>query len=358
MAIAGFLACKKESKKGGTVAGAFNRKAILVNMADSLIIPGYRDFEIKAMELDTKASLFAGRPTEDNLSALRTSWLNAYTTWQRVALWNIGPGMSEAMLSNLNTYPTNVVKIEADIDAGGYNLNDNFAKAVQGFPALEYLIYGDNKDAISIITAFSDAKRAKYLTDLTGKISALASKVKGEWGNSYRNTFVNAEGLDRGSSLGELFNNTFLPYVEMHNREAKFGIPAGQRTPQTFPEKVEGYYSKTYSKQLALAAWEAYKGAWLGTGYTTGKTGSSLADYVAYMDSKKSTQVYTKLRNQLDAIGSTIKGLDNNFNSVAKNNPEKLKEVWSAYQSVITTVKTDIASALSVTISYVDNDGD
>jgi hypothetical protein len=144
----------------------------------------------------------------------------------------------------------------------------------------------------------------------------------------------------------------------MHNREAKFGIPAGQRTPQIYPEKVEGYYSKTHSKQLALAAWEAYKGAWLGTGYSTSKNGSSLTDYVAFMDDKKNTQIAEKLRTQLNAVGDKIKALDADFNTVAKNNPEKLKEVWSAYQNVVTTIKTDIASALSVTISYVDNDGD
>jgi uncharacterized iron-regulated protein len=74
-------------------------------------------------------------PSEANLLTVRTSWLEAYKTYQYVAIYSFGKS-EEINLKNINTYPTNAAGIDANISAGGYNLTllSQFDK--QGFPAL------------------------------------------------------------------------------------------------------------------------------------------------------------------------------------------------------------------------------
>jgi predicted lipoprotein len=350
------IACKKNDK--GESNDTFNRQAILINMADSLIIPSYQDFQVKADAMMTKVKAFTDAPTPNSLAEARAAWLNAYISWQKVALWNFGPAMDQVILPNANTYPANVTAIEQAAAGGNHDLNSPFSRDIQGFPAIEYLLYGDNATDLEIIASFTSATKKTYINALTKKISDLNKAVVNAWTGAYRQTFINASGLDRGSSLGELFNNTFLPYLEMHNREAKFGIPGGQRTGTPLPGNVEGRYSKVNSKALALAAFNAYKNAWYGTGFSTGQSGSSVFNYLRFMDMKNGSTIHSKLHNQFAAIEGKINAQGPNFYTIASSEPAKLNEVWLAYQQFVVTVKTEVASALSVTISYTDTDGD
>lgn len=353
---AAIFSCKKSGNDDNV--DSFNRQRILVNMADSLIIPSYQDFQAKADAMVSKVKAFTENPGTTSLTEARTAWKNAYVSWQKVALWNIGPAMEQNFLSSANTYPTNTTAIEGILGGATYDLSSPFSKDIQGFPAIEYLLYGNGSTDAEIVSSFANSTKAAYLNKLTGKISTINKAVLSAWNKSYRQTFVNASGVDRGSSLGELFNNTFLPYLEMHNREAKFGIPGGQRTGTPLPGNVEGRYSKAYSKDLALAAFNAYKSAWYGTGYETGQNGSSLHNYVLFMDRKSGTDIALSISTQFQAIEAKMNGLGSDFFTIANTSPSKLNEVWLAYQQLVITIKTEVSSALSITISYTDTDGD
>ncbi|MFD2163892.1 imelysin family protein [Paradesertivirga mongoliensis] len=360
--VAGILsliifACKKTNNDDNGADG-FNRQLILINMADSLILPSYNDFQTKADVMVSNIQAFTQNPTSGGLAQARTAWLDAYVAWQKIALWNFGPAMNLNFISHANTYPADAVKIDQISDGATYDLNSPFQKSIQGFPAIEYLLYGNNKTDQEIISSFSSSSKSLFINALAKKINDLNKSVLTSWNSTYRQTFINASGVDRGSSLGELFNNTYLPYLEMHNREAKFGIPGGQRTGTALPGNVEGVYSKIHSKALALAAFNAYKAAWYGTGYITSKNGSSLNNYVIFMDRKNGTSIASTLNNQFQATEAKISALEPDFRAIAQTNPAKLQDVWLAYQQMVVTIKTDVASALSVTISYTDTDGD
>lgn len=360
--VAGILslilfACKKTNDDDNGADG-FNRQLILVNMADSLILPSYNDFQTKADVMVSDIRVFTENPTLGGLTQARAAWLNAYISWQKIALWNFGPAMDLNFISSANTYPADALKLDQISDGATYDLSSPFQKAIQGFPAIEYLLYGNNKTDQEIVSSFSSSSKSGVINALAKKISDLNKSVLTSWNSTYRQTFINSSGVDRGSSLGELFNNTYLPYLEMHNREAKFGIPGGQRTGTPLPGNVEGFYSKIYSKSLALAAFNAYKSAWYGTGYLTGKNGSSINNYLIFMDRKNGTSIAATLTSQFQATEARINALEPDFHAIAQTNPAKLREVWLAYQQMVVTIKTDVASVLSVTISYTDTDGD
>ncbi len=348
-------------KKGGNDkvdTGNFNRQNILINMADSLIIPSYQDFQVKGDAMEIKIKALTDNPTLTTLGEARLAWKNAYIAWQKVALWDIGPAMTQSFLSNANTYPTNITSVEQVLAGGTYDLASPFTKAIQGFPAIEFLLYGNNKTDAEIVTSFSNTNKVYFTNALTKRITDLNKSVLAAWNTSYRQTFINASGVDLSSSLGLLFNNTFLPYIEVHNREAKFGIPGGQRTGTPLPANVEGYYSRVFSKELALASFNAYKAAWYGTGFATNQNGSSLNNYLIFMDGKNSKNYASQMVTKFQAIEGKINGLPANLRTVAESNPAPLNEIWLAYQQMVVQIKTEVASALSITVAYADTDGD
>jgi predicted lipoprotein len=348
-------------KKGGDDkidSGSFNRKNILINMADSLIIPSYQDFQVKLDAMQTKVKALTDNPSGASLLEARLAWKNAYVAWQKVALWDIGPAMTQSFLSNANTYPTNTTSIDQVLAGGAYDLTSPFSKSIQGFPAIEFLLYGNNKTDAEIVASFSNTNKVSYINALTKRVSDINKSVVSAWTSTYRQTFIDASGVDLSSSLGQLFNNTFLPYLEVHNREAKFGIPGGQRTGTPLPANVEGYYSKDFSKELALASFSAYKAAWYGTGFTTNQNGSSVNNYLIFMDRKNSTGFASQLATKFQTIETKINALPASLRSAAESNPASLNEVWMAYQQFVVQVKTDVASALSITVAYADTDGD
>ncbi|TNE30189.1 MAG: hypothetical protein EP346_04385 [Bacteroidetes bacterium] len=344
--LALFTACGKDG--GQSNPDNFDRSAVIENTVDHLILPSYGDLIDEMMALESAFSTYKDETTASNKEALKTAWLNAYLAWQDAALWNFGPAESQGLMTAMNIYPTDTTQIVSNIN-GTYDLNSIAQIDAQGFPALEYMLFG-NFD-------LTQANALLYFEAVVMRMKDKALNTANQWA-SVKNDFINSTGTDQGSALGQLFNSTFLPYLEVHQREAKFGIPGGQRTGQPDPSKVECRYARTYSKQLALRAFQAYRRAWLGMSHTDHNAGPSVMDYVAYMDNRNGTSLETKLQDQLDGIELAIDGLDDDFYVIAQSNPQLLNDVWAQYQLMVFTIKTEISSALNVTISYVDSDGD
>ncbi|NVK27666.1 MAG: imelysin family protein [Flavobacteriia bacterium] len=341
------MSCGEDSPS--TPADNFNRKEVIKNIADNLILPSYSDLNAELNAMQDALDTYVASSTESNKNALQAAWLDAYLSWQDAALWNFGPAEDAGLISAMNIYPSDTNQILANLQ-GTYDLNSISQFDAQGFPGLEYILYSPSID-------WTNPSVSTYFQDVLSRMKAKTEVTITGW-NSYRDEFVNSQGTDRGSALGILFNQTFLPYLEVHNREAKFGIPGGQRTGTPAPEKVEGLHSRVNSKTLALRAFEAYRRAWTGMSHVDHTTGPAVLDYVSYMDQRNGTQLAGKLQGELDDIQLAIEELDDDFYSIAQSNPQQLNDVWATYQVMVFTIKTEISSSLNVTISYVDSDGD
>ncbi|MEX0639304.1 MAG: imelysin family protein, partial [Balneolaceae bacterium] len=144
-----------DSTPTGPDVDDFDREAILVNWADNLISPALTHFASLTEELNTAASTFSEDPTQQNLDALRDEWLVSYKAWQHVSMFEMGEAMQLRYRDNLNIYPTDTVEIRNNIEEGSYNLELPSLNNSQGFPALDYLLYGladSDTDLLSFYT--------------------------------------------------------------------------------------------------------------------------------------------------------------------------------------------------------------
>ncbi len=344
-----------------------DRGPMLVHWADNIIIPSYEKFDVLLNDMVAKSNDFASAPDLTKLSALRTAWKEAYVSWQTVELFNFGPGDRNTIRNFYNIYPADEAGIALNIADPSISLSLPASYARQGFPALDYLINGvadTDQEIVDYFTLGSDAaNRTTYLKKLTDRMDLLLEKVLTEWKTTYRDTFVNNTGLDAASSTSQLVNAFVLNY-ERYIRSGKFGIPTGVMTTtggSTYPEKVEAFYKKDLSLTLAKTAHDASIDFFNGKNVLTGAEGPSLKSYLDALDAHDtaSGQLLSVIINtQFTTVNSKLNLLSDNLYQEVLTNNQAMIDVYTEMQRAVRMLKVDMTSAMSITITYTDNDGD
>lgn len=334
-----------------------DRKALLTYWADSLVKPGYQRFGEKLAVVKTRTTAFTAAPTVAELQALRAAWRAAYLDWQRVELFEFGPAADVALVNQLNIYPADAASIRQNIASGTYNFELSPAMDEQGFPALDFLLNGIAADDAAIVQTYTaSANQRRYLTDVVSRMDQLFGGVQAQWNGAYRNTFVNSTGTSAGSSLSLLFN-AYARYYEYYLRTGKIGTPAGVMSGIAAPEKVEAYYHRgPLPLQLALTAHAAAQQAF------AGRAGQpSLSTYLNALDARDSrtNQPLAQVINaQFATSAQQLATLGPDLYTTMQTRNADARQVYIEMQRGVRLVKVDMASALSVSVTYVDNDGD
>lgn len=345
-----------------TPVDSFDRKALLENAADNIIIPAFQDLSSDLNELKTSKDLFIATPNQANLDNLREDWLDAYKTWQYVEMFNIGKAEEVLYNFQMNVYPTNVSDIQDNIANGNYDLSTANNNDAVGFPAVDYLLYGAKTTDSDIVNFYStDAAAAanqQYLSDVIDQMNSLTTTILNDWTSSYRDTFVNSTGNTVSSSVNMMVND-FIFYYEKGLRANKVGIPAGVFSNTPLADKVEGFYSKEFSKELALESLTAVGQFFNGIPYNGSGYGPSYGSYLTFLRDNNGTSDLTSMINsQLGTIRSTMSTLDNNFYNQVNIDNTKMTATYDELQRVTVLLKVDMLQTLNISVDYVDADGD
>ena len=364
--FAGIAACTKNT---GTVPEPKNnpidRQAMLINYADNVVIPSYTTFKSKLDLMITKGDAFNTNPTKATLAEFREAWVAAYIGWQKIELFEFGAADKYVLRSHFNVYPANETFINSNIATANANFELPSTYTSQGFPALDYLIngLGANDDAILAFytTALDAAKRLAYLKKITTQMNTTFNQVYTEWKGSQRQEFISKTGMDASSSTSTLVNG-FIRNYERSMRSGKFGIPSGTMLNGTVsPEKVEAFYKKDISLTLAKTAHQAAIDFFNGKN-SAGVEGQSLKTYLNALsatDSKTQGALAKAIADQFAATDQKLNLLPTeNLNTVVKTNNQLMVDVYNELQKAVRLLKVDMTSAMSITITYTDNDGD
>lgn len=343
-----------------------DRKAMLTNIADNIIVPAYANFKTKLDAMTAKSDAFTAKPGKASLADFRQAWVDAYTEWQKVELFDVGPAEQYTLRNFFNIYPANTTGIEEYITAGSGSFDVPLSYPKQGFPALDYLIngLGSTDDAIvaRYTTAADAAKRIAYLKRLTTQMNSVFTTVYTQWTTGgYRDTFINCTALNAGCSTGKLVNGYVLNY-ERYIRSGKIGIPSGAMTNGTIsPDKVEAYYKKDLSLALAKTAHQASVDFFNGKSVKTGQEGPGLKSYLTSLgakDSQTGKSLVEIINAQFDLVSQKLGLLKADLSDDVKTNNTAVTQVYTEMQKAVRMLKVDMTSAMSITITYTDNDGD
>lgn len=362
-----FSACSTEddggeNPDGETGENSFDRGEMLANWADNIIAPAFENFDSSTQSLEDKTSAFVQDPDEAKLADVRSAFETAYLDFQSVSMFEIGKAEQLGYRNFLNTYPTNAAKIQQKIEAGSYNLELPSSYAEQGFPAMDFLINGLGSTDLEIVSFYTEnanaANYGSYLEDASKRINSLTAEVSGSWQGDYRDTFVNNTSSSSTGAVDK-FTNDYVMYFEKFLRLGKIGFPAGAFTGEPSPQNTEAFYSNNFSKALYLKALESVQDFFNGNHFDGNGSGKSYRQYLDYLDSMKDEADLSGLINsQFDAIESQATSLDASLKNQVETNNTIMLEAFDLLQRNVVLLKVDMLQALSISVDYVDSDGD
>lgn len=334
---------KKEDK--------YDRKAMLTHWADNIIVKGYTSYTTALQKMQEQSKAFISEPTTSTLSALRADWKKAYVAWQDVAMFEIGKAEEINLQGLTNTYPANVSQINSSIDSDDVNFGLPSMRSAQGFPAIEYLIYGDQVSDEALIASFTDNKK-NYLEKVVDLLLANSNTVLDDWKSRYRDVFVNESGSSATASVNKVTND-FIFYYEKFLRAGKVGIPAGVFSSEPIAHTAEAPYSGI-SKTLLYSSLDAVQNFFNGKAGDGSNQGDGYATYLKYLES----DLPGKINAQFDAARDKAENLDESFKKQVIADNVKMLELYDALQKNVVTIKVDMLQKLNVKVDYVDADGD
>lgn len=356
--------CSKSSSGAdpgpGTVDG-FDKTAMLKNYADTIIIPAYSTMQQKIAVLQTASDAFLNAPSALAQASLKAAYESAYLQYEKIAAFQFGPAetalldvflnFSGGLDYNFNTsgaltgFSIDSVTIENNIISGTYDLSSMTRSSfyAQGFPALNYLYFGPNA-----IAKFSTntAKRNNYVNDVLTRMKMLVDKVATGW-PSYRTEFIANTKTNVGSPIGNLVNQ--FAYQMDLLKGPRIGWPFGKQSNGIiFASKCEAYFTGT-SLALAIENLSSLKNTY------TGSTGRGIDDYLVSLNK---ASLNNDVLAQFDAALSALRAIPNPLPASFSTNAPSIDAAYKEIQKLLTLLKTDVASATAVQITFMDNDGD
>ena len=337
---------------------SFDRVKMMTFITEEIIIPSYNNLNTSLTELKESYELFKINITEHNLEELRNKWLNSYKLWQHVEMYNIGKSMEDYLIFRSNIYPVDTVRVNQNIDNGEYDLENPNNYAAQGFPTMDYLLYGIENEPVKVIDHYKENDKVmSYLGALIEDLAANVKTVNDDW-NQVKNEFVNSVDNTASSNLNMMVND-FIYYYEKGFRANKFGIPAGVFSGGALPDRVEGFYSKNFSKVFALEAMTSIKKFFNGQSYKDDDIeGLSLKSYLNFVEKDKEEFLSDKINAQLIDAEKSINELDNNLSGQIESDLIKVLKTYDEIQTAVVLLKVDMLQALNIAVDYADADGD
>lgn len=361
----GFYACNKGDSGGGTdtaIVNGFNKTTMLTYYADNSIMPGYAAMQQKIAALQTASDAFLAAPSTATQAALKTAYTEAHLQYERVAAYQFGPaetalldiflnfsgGLDYSFTTSgqLTGFSVDSAAIESNILAGSYDLSAMTRSSFysQGFPALGYLYF--EPGAIAHFST-SPANRVKYVNDVLARMKTLVDKVAGEW-TAYRSTFIANTKTNVGSPIGNMVNQ--LAYQMDMLKGPRIGWPLGKQSNGiVFATKCEAYYAGI-SVALAVENLSAAKRM-----YTASGSGKGLSDYLVALNR---SQLNNDVLAQFDAAIAKLSLVPDPLSTSLTTQSATVDAAYKEVQKLLTLLKTDVASATAVQITFMDNDGD
>jgi uncharacterized protein len=351
--------CKKKKTDNQNVGEDFDRAAMLTNYSSNVIVPNYFQAIAYLDNLKLEMANFKLQKTAESFNYLRDRYLSSYLAYQHVSMFEFGPAETQQVRMNLNVFPTDTLQINSNIVANTYDLNAANNLDAKGFPALDYLLFGDSNDTVALNRWKNNAlasNRFLYLENVVNDIYTKLSTVKSNWSNGYYTTFNESLDASIGSALGNMVNQISFELENLKN--LKLGIPLGKKTlGNSQPNKCEAYYSKKsllLLKENLLAIENTYLGRSKG-----GTDGKGLEDYlVAINATYNGGSLNYAIKNQFQVIKQKLNALSDPLAENIINDASKVNLAYSEIQKMVVLLKADLPSALGVVITYQDGDGD
>jgi predicted lipoprotein len=337
------------------------RPRVLAHVAHAVAEPAFAAFRAAADDAAASAAALCDAPTDATLGAAREAWHAERDAWSRLLPFSYGPIADQMQQGPLDFWPARPDTIETAItdaaDAVDQAYIDGKGTSAKGMPALEYLLFGP--DPASVLASLTDpstgARRCAYAEALAADIAARAAALEAAWSPGFADTLARAGAGSElyptsQAGLDAVVNGSIEALAVMV--KSKLDTPLGNLTGAAVdPELLESRFAASSVRELQRSldgVWSVYHGADL-QGPAEGI--SSLVQAVDPGLDERVRMQHARAVDTMAAIPDPIADAlttDRGAVQLARDELDTLRRM----------LKLDVASALGVTLSLSDNDGD
>jgi predicted lipoprotein len=340
----------------------WDRSAMLSHWSNEIIVPAWNQFANTSLEAVHAADTFALRLDSTHFEILRSKYKTAYGSWQKISLFEIGPGEQLNIRLRCNTYPTDTTIVKGSSETFMSNNPPNLLLpstfTQQGFPALDYLLFakGSIKKQLEYYSIHPEV--VGYIQMLFSNIALLGNEVYTDWTSGYKTIFVQADGSSATASVNKMAND-FIFHYEKELRAGKVGIPAGIFSVNTLPQNVESIYHPEFSNELFQVSFNAHVNFFNGYSFDGLSQGPSFSEYLDHLAATEDTiPLSDAVNQQFDETQTALNTISESFKATVENDVFALLALYDELQRNTIRIKTEVMQVLNVKIDYVDADGD
>lgn len=339
---------------------SYDIQGTLAPIAEETIIPAHQIFLNETEALKEECIDFLSRQDLEALTDLQNQLLITQQKWSACEAFEFGEAADLYIHSRIGKWPTNPFLIE-QWASGNDSITRDFIESrgasSRGLPAIEYLLFDKPLDSTlaQMTIASAAAQRRAYLFGLCENLQLKADLLHEFWapgGSNYGGRWANSSetGLDHPMSL--LINRTIGLLEEVAKK--KIGTPLGKFDWEVAqPDMVEAGLS---SNSLELAIMNCNSLFQIHTGVRSGGGISAALDALEAKFDGESLSTFIDERFQL--VLESLDRIDTPLKEAVIGEYEKVDLAYSRLRDLLTLYKADLASALSVTVTVSDNDGD
>lgn len=373
------------SGPGGSSGGGgdFDRRALLAQFANGVVLPLYSEAASTAAVLADAVDAYAAEATAAGaatvaLEAARAAWLTAWRAWQRAEVLVLGPaapvGFSPeavGLRDEIYSWPiVNPCRIDQALVAREYEAEDFIADSlvnVYGFDALEYLLFFDGTDnqCAPQLDINSDGswdalgadeltrRRAQYAAVVARAVADNTAALLAAWqpddgGFATRLASAGEEGSPYATvqdALDDVFAAIF--YVEVITKDLKLAEPLnlnGACSAAPCLDEVESPWADAGAAAIA-ANLEALAWAVRGGGSDTNAVGFD--DWLVAVGQEA---LATQLLADIAAAIAAAEGLEGSLRQALVEDLASVEALHTAVKKVTDQLKNNFSTLLLLTI--------
>ncbi|MEJ2455187.1 MAG: imelysin family protein [Candidatus Thiodiazotropha sp.] len=331
----------------------YNLKAV-----DNYILPGYTQLSERTQKLAEQTEHFCRQPDPDDLGRLRESYHLAMDSWQFMQPIRLGPSEQELRSYRLQFWPDKRQSVSRHLaelldkaDAEALKA-DAFAKgsvAVQGFSALERLLFASDLEAGAYSSTEAGQYRCRVMVAITRNLARIAREMTDEWqsGDASHRQLVassatgNAVYADSTEVSGRLFNGLYTQLELMLDQ--KLRAPLGPSVERSRGNRSESWRSGRSLRNLAHNL-----------------DGIRALIHTAFLSRLLDPPLSRRIETQLEQCEQVLARIDIPLRQAVKapQQRSRVEALVTALSSLKTTLTGELASALEIPIGFNSLDGD
>lgn len=339
-----FISCKNNSN----VVSPFDIQELRADIIKNIETPINTNFVQSINALNNSIHMFTTNSNEENLVIARNHWKIAAKNYSSIQVLNIGEIKTSYIQNSFFSWVANAKAIEEYI-ASKKELSETVINSIstnlRGLSAIEHLLF--DKNIMQTIQSFTSNRRKKYLNIIGLNLVTKATLFDSKW-NTFRKTFVRNNSKGINGSINQIINQMYALLEDV--KSYKIGQPAGIEKTNIPNIMLLQAQKSEYSLVLIQNNIKSIRNIYFGQ-----KNG--IDDFVSSIS--KNELLNNKIRTQFETIENSMLAFKNTSLKKAIIDDKMLvKKLYDQIKELLVLIKTDVASVLSITITFTDNDGD